>query len=93
MKSGTDYGGKTKGFKEIGAIKNAKLMERAVAIAIEEIPVMNNFREQGTLEAFSDSYKHTKLNDLDDEFYKCEEDLIELRVKYIRDNPELFIGN
>jgi len=80
------------GFKEIGAIRNAKLMEKAVTIAIKEMPEMKKFHKQGTLEAFSESYKHTKLNDLDDEFYKYEENLSELRITYIRNNPQLFIG-
>ncbi|WP_444996089.1 DMP19 family protein [Aliikangiella sp. IMCC44359] len=81
------------GFREIGAPKNALLMEQAIKIAIKEIPKMKKYREKGTLEAFSETYKHTELNDLDDEFFKYPEDLSKLRISYIRSNPELFSGN
>ena len=69
------------GFKVIGAPKTAKLMEEAVTIAVEEFPEMKRFREEGTIEAFSESYEHTNLNDLDLAFYEYDEDLSALRIK------------
>jgi hypothetical protein len=81
------------GFKEIGAIENAELMEKAIAIVIREFPEMKKFHDKGSPEAFSESYKYTKLNDLDDKFYEYKEDLSGLRIKYIRENIQLFITN
>ena len=65
----------------------------ALAIAIDELPEMSKYYEEGTLEAFSESYEHTQLNELDHEFYNCSEDLSVLRIAYIRQNPTLFIGD
>jgi len=81
------------GFKQIKAEEFEKIMKGAVATAISENKEMKKFRDKGTIEAFSESYKHTSLNTYDDEFYNCKENLSALRIKYIRDNPELFVGN
>lgn len=81
------------GFKEIGAEKYASLMENAVKIAIDEMPEMQKFRNKGTLEAFSESYEHTALNELDEKFFEYPEDLSKLRITYIRNNYGLFTGN
>lgn len=79
------------GFEAIGAEKNAILLKNAINIAIKELPQMKKFRDEGTLQAFSESYKHTALNDLDDVFFKYEENLSNLRIKYIRENSHLFV--
>lgn len=71
-------------FLEINATKNENLAARAVKIAISEIQKMGKYREAGTLEAFSASYKETSLGQLDDEFYKLDENLTALRAAYIR---------
>jgi hypothetical protein len=81
------------GFKELSALQHASLMENAVKIAIDEFPEIKKFKDIGTLEAFSESYQHTNLNELDDKFYDLKEDLSQLRISYIRANPQLFIAN
>lgn len=53
---------------------------------------IDKFKAQGTLEAFSESYKFSKLDALDERFYKIDEDLSALRVAKIRAEPSLFVG-
>ena len=54
---------------------------------------MQKYKDRDTLEAFSESYEHTKLNQLDDEFYDLAEDLSALRIKYIRAHLREFVFN
>jgi len=77
------------GYVLLGAEEHAKLMQRAIEIFIKEEPRQRRFYIKGTLKAFSESYKHTNLNQLDGEFYKLP-DLNPLRVSYIREHPEQF---
>jgi len=81
------------GFKLFGANAHADLMRRAIAIRKEEAAKMAKFRERGTLEAFSESYEHTKLSKLDDEYYDLTDNLGQLRIRFIRQHPEMFVGD
>lgn len=80
-------------FYEYGADEYAEVTKKAVTMFLLEVDAHKEFRELGTLEAFSESYKHTELGDLDDEFWDIGEDLSQIRVSYIRNNPEKFVGN
>src|SRR5204863_7619338 len=81
------------GFRHIGAAEYADLMKRAIAAWREENDVIEPFREAGTLEAFSESYEHSKLGDLDHEFYELAKvsDLSQLRVAFIRAHEHEFV--
>lgn len=76
---------------ELGDLPSSELMKHAVAVAIAEIPKMRQYRQTGTLESFSESYKHTSLNELDTPFCKRAESFPALRVKYIRSHEALFV--
>ncbi len=80
------------GFKTIGAEKYAKLTARANKIYSENKERLAEF-DDGTLESFSESYKDNPLNKLDDEFYELgdQENISELRIKYIREHKNEFI--
>ena len=58
-----------------------------------ENDVIEPFREVGTIEAFSESYEHSKLGDLDHEFYELVKvsDLSHLRIAFIRTHEHEFI--
>jgi len=71
-------------FKEIGAMDHAALVSRAVKVAISDLPKMRKYRQEGTLDAFSASYKETSLGPLDHEFYKLTENVSKLRSSYLR---------
>jgi hypothetical protein len=52
---------------------------------------IQEFQNRGTLEAFSESYEDNWFKELDDEFYELTEDLHDLRVRFIRAHPQLFV--
>lgn len=79
-------------FEYFGATQHAQLMREANAVRAEEAADMAKFKDAGTLEAFSESYEHTKLNALDDRFFQLEDDLSALRIARIREMPEQFRG-
>jgi hypothetical protein len=77
-------------FEFFGAHQYAALMQEANRVHAAEAAQIEKFKEQGTLQAFSDSYKASKLEPLDERFYKIEENLSALRVAKIRAEPALF---
>lgn len=84
------------GFRRIGAVKTATVLERAMALYLDELPYHAQVRErvlkEGTLQAFSESYQHTGLRELDDEYYSSGENLEALQVQWIRAHPEEFVS-
>lgn len=81
------------GFHEIGAPDFAKLMERAIVTWRQEHSLLGRFKDVNTLEAFSESYQHSKLGPLDEEFYELSKasDLRQRRITYIRLHPHEFV--
>ncbi|MFN0278783.1 MAG: DUF4375 domain-containing protein [Pyrinomonadaceae bacterium] len=79
-------------FAYFGAPEHAALMREANAVRASEEVEMAKFKKQGSPQAFSESYEHTKLGPLDDRFYKLMENLSQLRVARIRQMPEQFSG-
>lgn len=79
-----------KAFEFFSARKHAELMQEANRIHAAEQAQIEKFKAQGTLQAFSDSYKVSKLGPLDERFYKLDENLSALRVAKIRSEPALF---
>ena len=80
------------GFELIGTPALARLMERAIAINHENQEKNKKLNIPRTLEALSKSYKGNRLNKLDDEFYAQMKDLWKTRVRFIRANLHLFVG-
>jgi hypothetical protein len=81
------------GFMLFGAAHHAALMQEAIQARAQEAPEMERFREDNTLESFSESYEHTKLGELDEKFYELAENLSELRLDLVRRRPDLFVGS
>ena len=80
------------GFRLLAANELAALVDSAIALVNREEPVQRKFKEEGTLEAFSESYKHTRLGELDKEFYALAESLSQTRISYIRSHPGEFVS-
>ena len=78
------------GFELLHADELAKLTRAAIAIAQREAPMRQKYRSQGTIEAFSESYKHTSLEELDKQFYKLDDGLSQRRIAYVRAHPAEF---
>ena len=79
-------------FEYFGAKEHAALMKEANAVRAAEAAEMAKFKAQGTLAAFSESYKHSRLGPLDSNFYKLTENLSQLRIARIRQKPDEFAG-
>lgn len=74
----------------IGAKRLAEIIKNAVDTLMEEKELHLKTRKAGTLEAFSESYKETKLGKWDDEFYKYSDNIQNLEIKYIHNNIKDF---
>lgn len=59
---------------------------------LNEIGALRHYWSEGTLEAFSKSYGHTTLGELDERFYALE-DPYELLDAYMRTHPEDFVSD
>jgi hypothetical protein len=79
-------------FEFFAAAKHAALMREANGVEALEAERMKEFKKRGSLQAFSESYKVSKLGPLDERFYAISENLSALRIAKIRAAPELFTG-
>jgi hypothetical protein len=79
-------------FQFFSAHEHAALMREANSVRAMEAEKMKKYKDRGTTEAFSDSYKESQLNPLDDRFFGMKEDLSALRIAKIRSSPEFFSG-
>jgi hypothetical protein len=57
------------GLDLIGATGHAAILGAAIATYESERAVLQRFRHDGSAEAFSESYDHTELGGLDDQYY------------------------
>ena len=80
-------------FEFFAASQYAELMREANSVRKQEAAAIKEYEDKNTLDAFSESYKASKLGPLDDRFYALSEDLSALRIAKIRQSPELFTGD
>ena len=80
------------GFKRIGAEREAEIMVRAITSHAETKAWFDGFKSIGTDEAFRQSCRECPLRPLDHEFWDLNSDLEALRVRFIRADPEQFLG-
>ena len=83
------------GLRVIGAAEYADLLGKATAVYNKHASKLEKLRSRGTNEAFSQHQKILNLEPLEDRFYTLEEGRIldNLRIKYIREHPDEFVGN
>jgi hypothetical protein len=79
-------------FEYFGATQHAALMREANSAWSEEKKEMAKFKDSGTMEAFSESYEHTKLGPLDERFLELGDDLGRARISRVRETPKQFTG-
>ena len=77
-------------FEFFGAKERVGLIREANAIRAREAPLMAKYKARGTIEAFSESYRESRLRPVDLRYWALKEDLTALRVKKIREMPDLF---
>jgi hypothetical protein len=78
------------GFELIGAADRAALVRKAVNQLFRDAPRLREFYQPRTMEAFMESYKHTDLGAIDDEWFTAPE-FFTARTRYIREHPEEFV--
>ena len=68
-------------------------MEQAIVTWRQEDSALKRLKAIAKLEAFSESYRHTKLAPLDEEFFElCKtSDLRQSRITYVRHHPQEFV--
>jgi len=75
------------GLRKVGAPISAQLLEQAMAWFPDSKPSSDREERWQQLEPFEDDEKYeAQLGELDDKFYKYEDNLAELLHKYVRDN-------
>ena len=79
---------------EIGAAEAAELLRGAIALAAKEAPMREKLKAHpSVLQGFSESYKHSKLEEYDAAFGKVAVDLQKRRANYVRSHEELFVSS
>lgn len=76
--------------RALGADEAASLFEQVRVVADRDLPRRAPFKAQGSLQAFSESYKGSPLNAYDDPFMKLAVRFPALRVAYLKRNAEQF---
>ena len=79
--------------KLIGATEYFNILQKAIEIheREKENSVLQDLYSQQTIPSFFKTYEYTSLTDCDDAFSILDNRLSELRIHYIRSNPELFV--
>ena len=89
--SGRFAGDALVGYELLGAEEYAVVMRAAIATREVERERMAPFYEAGTVEAFSESYAHTELEEIDQRYYSLGDRIYDIWANAVRDRPELFI--
>jgi hypothetical protein len=75
----------------MGATEHASIIQQATAIYQNGINKFRKLQEQGSLQAFSDSYKDEDFKAVDFAYYRLPR-LLKFRVELIKANAELFLN-
>jgi hypothetical protein len=78
------------GYELLGAEDYAAVMRAAIATAEIERERLASFYEAGTAEAFSASYRHTELGEVDQRYYALGDRIYNVWAGVVRARPELF---
>ena len=78
------------GYELLGAEEYAAVMRAAMATYEAEREIMARYYEAETLEAFSESYRHTALTEVDQRYYALGDQIYDIWARFVRSRPELF---
>jgi hypothetical protein len=78
-------------FNYFNLVRITEIVTKAADIAVAEIDLHIATKKEGTLEAFSESYKYTKLGEADEEFYTYDKSISPARIEKIRKHVEDFL--
>ena len=89
--SGQYAGDALVGYELLGAEDYAAVMRAAIAIREIERERMAPFYEAETVEALSESYAHTELEDADQRYYALGDRIYDLWAQLVRERPDLLM--
>lgn len=78
------------GYELLGAEDYADVMRAAIAIFEADRDRLLPYYERATLEALSESYRHTELGTVDQRYYALGDRIYSIWAIAVRDHPELF---
>ena len=78
------------GYELLGAEDYADVMRAAIATYEAERDQLSRFHNERTLDAFSESYKHTELGGIDQRYYALGDAIYSVWAARVRDRPDLF---
>jgi hypothetical protein len=78
------------GYELLGAEDYAAVMRAAIATFEAERERLLPFHKARSMEAFSESYRHTDLNAVDQRYYALGDRIYQVWATSVRDRPELF---
>ena len=78
------------GYELLGAEDYAAVMRAAIATHEAERETIAPYYEAHTLEAFSESYRHTGLAEVDQRYYALGDRIYDVWANFARSRPELF---
>jgi hypothetical protein len=90
--SGRFAGDALAGYELLGAEAYATVMRAAIATFEADRDRLAPFYELHTLEAFSESYKHTDLGEVDQRYYALGDQIHNIWSDAVRTRPQLFVG-
>ena len=78
------------GYELLGADQYAAVMRAAIATHEAERETMKPFYESDSPEAFSESYEHTALDEVDQRYYALGDRIYDIWSAFVRDRPDAF---
>jgi hypothetical protein len=80
------------GYELLGTEPYAAVMRAAIATFESERDLLARYHQAGTLEAFSESYEHTALDEVDQRYYALGDLIYDIWAGFVRRRPELFVA-
>jgi hypothetical protein len=77
-------------YEALGADDYASVMRAAIATHEAEREVMKRFYEDDSLDAFSESYKYTALEEVDQRYYALGDRIYDVWASFVRERPNTF---
>jgi hypothetical protein len=88
--SGQYAGDALAGYELLGAEEYAAVMRSAIATFEIDRPRLAPYYDAGTLEAFSESYRHTDLGEVDQRYYALGDRIYHAWAVFVAEHPEAF---
>ena len=90
-RSGALAGHALAGYELLGAEDYARIMRAAIAIRESERERMAPYYDAGSLEAFSRSYEHTELDEVDQRYYSLGDRIYQIWAAFAHEHADLLV--